>query len=65
MMNLDRRFFIKSLGLLGGASFVQNVNANELELAETAFKFAALPYLQNLTEQHITICCVLSSPGIA
>lgn len=64
-MKLDRRFFIKSLGLLGGASIVQNVNAAEFKLAETDFKFAAVPYLQNLTEQSITICCVLSKPGMA
>ncbi len=64
-MKLNRRFFLKSVGLIGGASLVKNVDAVLPDEQVTSFGFSATPYLQNFTKDTVTICCVLNRPCLA
>lgn len=68
-MALDRRLFLKSVGLLGGASVLGSSTASAAELvlqeSKDEFGFAALPYLQNLTVDTVTVCCVMNKPALA
>jgi len=64
-MTLDRRFFLKSLSVLGLAASTQKVSAQLLSDQGQTFALAALPYLQNYTDSQVTICTFFTKPCLA
>ncbi|NGM63127.1 hypothetical protein G5B30_14550 [Sphingobacterium sp. SGG-5] len=64
-MTLDRRFFLKSIGVLGLAASTQKVSAHTASLREEGFAFTTPPYLQNYTANYVTVCTVFNIPCLA
>ncbi|MCY4781346.1 metallophosphoesterase [Sphingobacterium sp. UT-1RO-CII-1] len=64
-MKQDRRFFIKSIGLLGATSVIGKNVVGEVHVEKSEFNFLATPYVQNMTSKSVTICCILSKNCLA
>lgn len=64
-MTIDRRFFLKTVGAIGLSTTFKAASANTSIQQNTNFAFACPPYLQNFTNQHVTICSIFNKPCIA
>ncbi len=64
-MTLDRRFFLKSIGVLGLAASTQKITAQPLPIQEQDFALASPPYLQNCTDSQVTVCVFFNKPCLA
>jgi len=72
-MSFNRRNFLKGLGLMGLSASIpahakqENHSTSLLDSADQmqSFDFATAPYLQNLTDREVSICCIFNKPCIA
>lgn len=65
-MNLNRRFFLKSLGTIGMASAIKITPARTKNIAnEGNFQFLAPSYLQHFNTDTVTIHTVVNRPSLA
>ena len=64
-MSFDRRFFLKAIGTIGLASTLKTTIAKTGEIENNSFQFEALPYLQNFTQETVTIFAIFNRPCLA
>lgn len=64
-MSIDRRFFLKTMGALGLTTALKTASANPEKKQDTSFSLSCPPYLQNLSEEHVTICALFTAPCLA